>query len=278
MHKVFRSAEGKEAVHSFYNRILSTSPVRPDEIEIDTSFGRTAVLRSGSPDNPPLLLIHGTASNGSSWMAALPELEKRFCVYAPDIPGEPGKSEDSRFSCRGLSFSGWILDVLDALELKSVTLGGQSLGAWASLQFALHHPDRVGKLVLISPSGIAGPRVSYFVKMIFSLFRGEKGARKMISLLTNGRETDEGVYEFYQIMKQHCRYREDAPPLFSDEELKSLKVSFLYLAGQKDCLLNTEKSVNRLKSRTEGGTFRVYADMGYVVTDWTDDLIRFTGV
>src|ERR1700736_6553406 len=42
--------------------------------------------------------------------------------------------------------------VMDALEIKRAILAGASMGAHTVLSFALHAPERVGGLVVITPS------------------------------------------------------------------------------------------------------------------------------
>jgi pimeloyl-ACP methyl ester carboxylesterase len=44
--------------------------------------------------------------------------------------------------------------VMDALGLQRASFIGMSLGAWVSARFALDHPDRIDRLVLLSPAGL----------------------------------------------------------------------------------------------------------------------------
>ncbi|MDR7811674.1 hypothetical protein [Lacrimispora sp.] len=65
--KVFKSPEGKERVLSIYNQILCQFPAK--QRYADTIYGKTFVLECGLPENPPLLLLHGSCSNSAFWAA-----------------------------------------------------------------------------------------------------------------------------------------------------------------------------------------------------------------
>ena len=47
--------------------------------------------------------------------------------------------------------------LFDALGLKAFHLAGASLGGRLAAEFALSHPDRARRLVLVAPGGIAMP-------------------------------------------------------------------------------------------------------------------------
>ena len=104
------------------------------------------VQRRGS--GTPLLLVHGFGGSQHDWapvMGALPA-DMRLISYDlrgfGDSSGEPGIA---------FSHSDDLLCLLDDLEIAQADLCGLSLGGATVLNFALNHPDRVRRLVLISP-------------------------------------------------------------------------------------------------------------------------------
>jgi len=48
-----------------------------------------------------------------------------------------------------------LIGLLDALDIGTAHLSGESLGGWVAAWAAAHHPDRVGRLVLNTPGNIA---------------------------------------------------------------------------------------------------------------------------
>jgi pimeloyl-ACP methyl ester carboxylesterase len=120
--------------------------------------GRQVALWS-SGTGRPLLYLHGlcdlhSAIPGDGRTAFLDALAAgQRTVLAPALPGYPGSSglEDMR-DVEDYVFH--LLDLLDELGLGQVDLAGHSLGGWLAAELALRRPDRVRRLVLVSPLGL----------------------------------------------------------------------------------------------------------------------------
>lgn len=112
---------------------------RPDGIEI-------AARSEGS--GPPVVLVHGVGADLGSWDRVAERLCERFTVVRSDLRGH-GRS--SRIETCGMAgFVGDLAAVLDALGIASADLVGFSLGGLIAQWFALEHPARVNRLVLLS--------------------------------------------------------------------------------------------------------------------------------
>ncbi|MBA4394503.1 MAG: hypothetical protein C0407_13200, partial [Desulfobacca sp.] len=110
---------------------------------------------AGDPSHPPLVLIHGWPSSAYLWRHMIPELAKHFYVIAPDIPGH-GKSDKPSNIQYDLNFlRGFILDVFEAFDLKTASLACHDLGGMAGLSFAVRHPERLEKLIVMDTSPYA---------------------------------------------------------------------------------------------------------------------------
>src|SRR5262249_27134530 len=80
---------------------------------------------------------------------------QRHTVYAPEHPGTSAGDPDAISHLDTL----WDLvlyydEVLDALGLRSVPIVGHSFGAMMAAELAANNPERVSKLVLMSPIGL----------------------------------------------------------------------------------------------------------------------------
>ena len=113
-------------------------------------------------------------SNYSKNIGPLSEQGRR--VITPDLPGY-GKSDmrtgyDSLFD----PMADAILDIMDHEAIEKASFVGNSLGGGTSLRFALNHPDRVHKLVLMGPVGSL-PMTSTFpsegLKKMLTFYDGE---------------------------------------------------------------------------------------------------------
>jgi pimeloyl-ACP methyl ester carboxylesterase len=119
---------------------------------------RTHYWESGN-NGPAIVAMHGGGA-GSSGMAGMGPLLERLggdarCI-APDSIGGFGLTDPYAPVPYGLmSRVQHTADFIDALCLPKVSLIGNSQGAWAAAQYAIFHPDRVEKLVLISSLTIA---------------------------------------------------------------------------------------------------------------------------
>jgi 2-succinyl-6-hydroxy-2,4-cyclohexadiene-1-carboxylate synthase len=101
---------------------------------------------------PALVLLHGFTHTGASWDPVRAELGESYRALAPDIRGHGSASELEPVTLEAA------LGDLATLAPPSFTLCGYSMGGRLALQFAVAHPGRVPRLVLIGASpGIADP-------------------------------------------------------------------------------------------------------------------------
>ncbi len=103
----------------------------------------------------PLVLLHGGGVDSAliSWGDMLPELAKNHVVIAPDLPGY-GASAVPDINYTQEFYLNFLEDFLNALGLENVHLAGLSLGGGIALGYALDHPQRVQKLILVDSYGI----------------------------------------------------------------------------------------------------------------------------
>ncbi len=112
---------------------------------------RVAIIDEGSSDRV-LLLIHGLGSYAKGWKKNIPELAKKYRVIAVDLPGY-GKS-DKGFYPYTLPFYAQVLtELLTELKIDKASFAGHSMGGQIAMVTSLLYPDRVDRLVLISPAG-----------------------------------------------------------------------------------------------------------------------------
>jgi len=114
---------------------------------------RTRYVQTGSPDAPALLLLHGTGGHWETFCGNLEALSQHFNCYAVDMMGcgftdKPDKPYEIK------DYVAHLIAFMNEVGLKSVSIVGVSLGAWVATRMALAHPDRVEKMILISPPGL----------------------------------------------------------------------------------------------------------------------------
>ncbi|WP_194825631.1 4,5:9,10-diseco-3-hydroxy-5,9,17-trioxoandrosta-1(10),2-diene-4-oate hydrolase [Nocardia sp. XZ_19_231] len=106
-----------------------------------------------------IVLLHGGGPGASAWSnfaRNIPVLAERYHVIAPDQPGYGKSDKPIDHPQYFVHSSNALLALLDHLEITDrVHLLGNSLGGGASVRFALDHPTRAGKLVLMGPGGLS---------------------------------------------------------------------------------------------------------------------------
>jgi len=110
------------------------------------------------PGEPPVVMLHGGGPGASAWSnfaGNFPIFAGRFRTLMPDLPGF-GQSaappvEGNYFTFAAHAVASW----LDRLGIERVHLVGNSLGGGTAVRFALDHPHRAGKLVLMGPGGLS---------------------------------------------------------------------------------------------------------------------------
>ena len=129
-----------------YQRILAGASVRSRDVALDAG-GHVHLLEVGS--GSPVLLLHGTGDAAGIFLPLLNELHGVRSI-APDLPGRglsaPIDLPRHQYRERAVA---WVDRLLDALALDNTALVGHSGGGLWALWYALAHPDRVKKLVLI---------------------------------------------------------------------------------------------------------------------------------
>lgn len=103
----------------------------------------------------PVVLVHGHAGAWQNWLENIPHLAASRRVVALDLPGFGGSPlpQGGRISVAGYVS---VLDRLCArLQLGPATIIGSSMGGLVAAEFAVAHPQRVDRLVLVSPAGLS---------------------------------------------------------------------------------------------------------------------------
>ena len=114
--------------------------------------------RAGPAGGIPVVLLHGGGPGASAWSnfgRTLPVFAHRFDTLAVDQPGYGG-SDTGPITAHYFTHSAdALLALLDKLGIEQVDLVGNSLGGGTAVRFALRHPKRARKLLLMGPGGLS---------------------------------------------------------------------------------------------------------------------------
>ena len=120
---------------------------------IDIGPWRLRVWRGGKRGGEPWLLLHGMGATSATFLPLLGALRRDCEIVLPELSANGGT--------RGPRAAIGVADGIDVVaELarrefsdRPPTVCGVSLGAWIAARLGIAQPDRVARLVLVSPGG-----------------------------------------------------------------------------------------------------------------------------
>jgi pimeloyl-ACP methyl ester carboxylesterase len=115
-----------------------------------TPVGRISVMEAGQ--GKPVLCLPGLGGTKASFMTTVAALAPNRRVIAIDLPGfgDSHKPLTGRYDAAWFAQS--VADLLDELGLERADMIGNSMGGRVAIELGLSHPERVRKLVLLSPA------------------------------------------------------------------------------------------------------------------------------
>jgi len=173
-------------------------------------------LKAGS--GPPVVLIHGGASDARDWTGTMNALGGRYSFYALDLLGY-GESERNESGYYLADFTEFLAGFIDTLKLDKPALAGHSLGGRFCIEVAIKQPQKVSKLVLIDTTGFGNlSALGNFLQLFFWVWRKIKRQKQPFpTFLTKPGE------KFYRN--------------YNREELQGLKIPTLLVWKSRDLYL-----------------------------------------
>ena len=245
--------------------------------------GMLVHLRDQGPrDDPaPIVLLHGTSASLHTWEGWVTSLQAKRRVISLDLPGfgltGPFPDGDYRMS----HYSAFLAHVLDQLQVPRAVVAGNSFGGQLAWQFALDHPQRVERLVLVDAAGY--PRNATSIPIGFRLAQIPALAPLMANLLPRqmieasirnvygdpSKVSDELIDRYYELILR-AGNREALRQRFIQAEagqgftrIAELKVPTLIIWGGRDELIPPDNA-ERFKRDIQGSRLVLFDDLGHV--------------
>ncbi len=275
MTTAFKTPEGRQAVLSYYENLMQKLSVPHERLGIQTRCGRTSLIAAGDPACPPLVLLHGSSMNAAMWIGDLPKYAAQYRVYAPDIPGEPGYSDERQPPFDTDDYSSWLLDVFDGLDIRQAALCGASLGGFLAVKFAVAHPERVGKLALMCPAGIGSQNKAFGEIAMRLLPLGEAGVDELMTRISAGAQIPAEILNYQKLIAFCFNARQEAIPAFTDEQLKRLGMPGIVFLGMKDILLRSDETAARVRALMPSFEVRELPELGHSLAFLGGEILAF---
>ena len=250
MNSLFKSKQGKKEILSLYDEKLKELNIEFLYKNIDTTYGKTNIIISGKPSNPPILLVHG--SNGCAPIAleTYPTLYKKFQVFAIDVLAQPNKSAETRLSMKDNSYGLWIHELINQLQLKNVTMAGFSFGGLIILKTLIQNENNIKEVFLSAPAFIVNgnPLIALFKVFIpmklYMKTQNNKYLEKFLKTLFT--EKDEFALAYLSKVFLYFKMDFTPVPIIKKKEAALIKTPITIIAAKKDIIFPGVKMIKRV--------------------------------
>jgi pimeloyl-ACP methyl ester carboxylesterase len=234
----FLSDSSRHVMFEAYDRRVRGLSVEVESRTVPTRFGEAHLLVAGPENAPPILAPHGLNMGAARNLGFLLSLTERFRVYAPDTPGQPGKSAPARLDWGRHEYGCWVVDLLDGLGLERAHAVGVSFGAAMLLDAAAVAPHRLDRVALIVPAGLARvdlPRVLgrlILPAVLYRLLRIRPLLHLQVSALAS--QVTDDLLGLFELISRNVMPMRTPPPIFSAAQLRGFRSPTLVYAAHDD--------------------------------------------
>ena len=245
-------------------QVLLQSYSRPGTARLMVQQQPVFVQDSGPREAPAILLLHGFGASLQAWDDWAPALEKNLRVLRIDIPGfglsGPAVNQDYSDAADVAR----VIAVMDQLGVQQVIVAGHSMGGRIAWNLAAAHPERVSKLVLLSPDGFPDPNAksdkTYEVPALLGLlpYSLPQWALRMggvaPAFADDSQLTPQMMQRYHDMMLapgvrtallERMRQTRNSDPV---SRLQSIKAPTLLLWGEKDAFIPVSNAQDYLKA------------------------------
>lgn len=207
----------------------------------------------------PVILIHGSGPGvtaWANWRLNLPALSESMRAIAPDMLGfgYTERPADGVYTME--RWRGHLMDFADALDLREFDIIGNSFGGALALSMAVHHPDRVRRMVLMGAAGLEFELTEALDK-VWGYEPSVEAMRELLGIFAydNSLISDElaemryrasiqpGFHEAFSAMFPAPRQRHIAALATPEDEIAKIACPTLILHGREDRVLPMSNSL-----------------------------------
>lgn len=130
-------------------------------------------------EGPPIVFVHGLSGSWPNWLEQLPVFADHSSpiggrrVVAMDMPGF-GHSPMPREPITISGYARMLDELMDELGIDAAAVVGNSMGGFTAAELAIAFPERVERLVLVSPAGLSTYRHPRGTRALSTLRRYER--------------------------------------------------------------------------------------------------------
>jgi 2-hydroxymuconate-semialdehyde hydrolase len=227
-----------------------------------------------------VMFIHGSGPGVSAyanWRLAMPVLSEKYRVIAPDMVGF-GYTDRPDGMVYGMDV--WVqqaVDLMDALELDSINIVGNSFGGALAIALAIKYPKRFKKIVLMGAVGVAFD-LTYGLDKAWGYEPSLENMKELLDIFAYDRSivTDDlarmryeasirpGFQESFSSMFPKPRQNGVMDMQSDENDIKHIQHDTLIIHGREDIVIPVENSI-RLHRLIKKSQLHIFGQCGH----WT---------
>ncbi|MES9833620.1 MAG: alpha/beta fold hydrolase [Candidatus Thiodiazotropha sp. DIVDIV] len=149
----------------------------------------------GDNNRPVLCLLHGLFGSSSNWMGIVRRLQQDYRIIVPDLRNHGRTPHRDEMNYPVMVED--LMQMIDSLELPSLSLLGHSMGGKVAMCAALSHPERIDKLIVADIAPVAyGNRFASIFKGLGEMPLEQLQNREEADSYLSNSVPDQGVRQY----------------------------------------------------------------------------------
>jgi len=251
MSTIYKNKQAKEELMRLYDEKLERINIPYTKIDIETTFGRTRVIKTGNENGKKVAIFHGYNAGSPLTLEAVKNLLNTYCFYSIDSIGQTTKSAETVLNIKDNSWACWADEVLDQLNLTHVDCIGISYGAFILQNLIKHRPQRINKCILVVPSGIVRGSVWDSITKLtlpllrFKITKSDKHLKQFTDAFAPPK--DEFIFRLLKAILLGVKMDTRIPPLLKKQDVVHFINPVYIMAASNDIYFPSDKMAIRSK-------------------------------
>ena len=267
------------AIQGIHSHVLQSD--KCDVYRSRASIDQTVSAGQSLPE--AVVLLHGTSASLHTWQGWTKALSTDYCVVSMDLPGFglTGPYTDETTKYNSANYAKFVIQVLDSLNLKKVTLAGNSLGGKIAWRTSALYPDRIDNLVLVDavgypatpkhvPIGFKLAKYPALTPILSRVLPRDVVKKSVLSVYADDSKVDEALIDRYydltlrQGNRRALNRRLQEMDNTSDQaQIKQLDLPTLIIWGAQDDLIPV-KNTALFHKDISNSQLKIFNDLGHV--------------
>lgn len=250
---IYRSPMGRRALEDVYTDAVDQLGIDVDERYVETRHGDTHVLLAGPASGEPVVVFHGGNATNPMTLAWYAGLAEEYRLIAPDTIGQPGFSAETRVSPQGDGYGQWVVDLLDAFEIRAAPMIGTSYGAGIILRTAAIASERIDRAAMVVPAGFETGSLLSMLQVglpaiLYRFLESEWLLERVLTSMVTQSDPDLVVRETIAASLRHVNLEREFPTATA-AELAGFTAPVALFVAEKDPFFPPDAIVPHARSR-----------------------------